>query len=183
MAVWLISLALAGYGDAIGGLPTHAEREMHLWSNLVRVDPLAFQDDYPCSFSSFTSTEQTPHNLSVALPSGGVQRRGTVLRGLVDCGTSAEQQRRGLCVAKASSLPPQPPLLVARVQDAPPRLVVSAGAARGRAALHAPIRIRMRSFASTVPRLMCALKASAIVSSSQSTNAWARLEKCCGPNR
>ena len=60
MAVWLISLALAGYGDAIGGLPTHAEREMHLWSNLVRVDPLAFQDDYPCSFSSFTSTEQTP---------------------------------------------------------------------------------------------------------------------------
>ena len=60
--VWigLMSMALAGYGDPVDGLPSPAEREMHLWTNAVRVDPAAFIDDYPCSFDVFSNTEQTP---------------------------------------------------------------------------------------------------------------------------
>ncbi len=65
MAWWMGTLlaagtALAGYGDASNGLPTHAEREVHFWTNAVRVDPGAFADDYPCSFGSFSSTESSP---------------------------------------------------------------------------------------------------------------------------
>lgn len=61
MMLWLAStLALAGYGDAQGGLPTHAEREVHFWTNAVRVDPGAFAGDYDCSFGSFSSSESSP---------------------------------------------------------------------------------------------------------------------------
>jgi hypothetical protein len=39
--------ARAGYGD-VGddGLPSAAERELHLWTNAARVDPAAFKADY-----------------------------------------------------------------------------------------------------------------------------------------
>ena len=60
MLVLLAAAALAGYGDAVDGLPSPAERELHLWTNAVRVDPEAFIDDYPCSFDSFQDFEQTP---------------------------------------------------------------------------------------------------------------------------
>jgi len=56
----LTTLALAGYGDAVDGRPSHAEREVHFWTNAVRVDPGAFSGDYPCSFSSFSSSESSP---------------------------------------------------------------------------------------------------------------------------
>ncbi len=51
---------LAGYGDAVDGLPTPAEREMHSWTNMVRVDPASFAGDYDCSFESFQASEKTP---------------------------------------------------------------------------------------------------------------------------
>jgi MYXO-CTERM domain-containing protein len=59
MLLFALSPALAGYADAVDGLPTHADRETFLWTNAVRIDPPAFQDDYPCSFSSFSGSEQT----------------------------------------------------------------------------------------------------------------------------
>lgn len=43
------------------GYPSSAERELHLWTNAVRVDPEAFKDVYPCAFTRFTATEQSPH--------------------------------------------------------------------------------------------------------------------------
>ena len=61
--MWWISmmgLALAGYGDAVEGLPSPAERELHLWTNAVRVDPGAFIDHYDCGFDVFSSSEQSP---------------------------------------------------------------------------------------------------------------------------
>jgi len=60
MVFLLSSLALGGYGDAIDGRPSHVEREVHFWTNMVRIDPSAFQGDYPCSFNSFASSEKTP---------------------------------------------------------------------------------------------------------------------------
>jgi len=61
------SLALlatvSGYGDVDpSGHPAWAERDMHLWTNAVRVAPEAFEAEYVrggCSFSRFSSDEQT----------------------------------------------------------------------------------------------------------------------------
>mgnify|MGYP000173616290 CR=1 FL=1 len=60
--MWMLlsSLALGGYGDAIDGRPSHVEREVHFWTNMVRIEPAFFTNDYPCSFNSFSGTEQTP---------------------------------------------------------------------------------------------------------------------------
>ena len=58
MLLFALSPALAGYADAVDGLPTHADRETFLWTNAVRIDPAAFQDDYPCAFASFAPDEQ-----------------------------------------------------------------------------------------------------------------------------
>lgn len=44
------------------GYPSSTERELHLWTNAVRVDPEAFADVYPCSFDGFTATEKVPHD-------------------------------------------------------------------------------------------------------------------------
>lgn len=47
------------------GYPSSAERELHLWTNAVRVDPEAFSAAYQeggCSFESFSSSEQIPHD-------------------------------------------------------------------------------------------------------------------------
>lgn len=63
MLLLALSSALAGYADAVDGLPTHAERETFLWTNAVRVDPSAFQADYPCSFASFSASERQPKSL------------------------------------------------------------------------------------------------------------------------
>ena len=53
-------LAFAGYGDPVDGVPNAWERELHLWTNAVRVEPEAFADLYPCDYDSFTANEQTP---------------------------------------------------------------------------------------------------------------------------
>ncbi|MBX2802197.1 MAG: CAP domain-containing protein [Myxococcales bacterium] len=52
--------AHAGYGDPVDGRPNHPERELHLWTNAVRVDPVAFEDDYPCGMGDFTAIERSP---------------------------------------------------------------------------------------------------------------------------
>ncbi len=44
------------------GYPSAAERELHLWTNAVRVDPGAFEGDYPCGMGSFTDNESSPHD-------------------------------------------------------------------------------------------------------------------------
>jgi hypothetical protein len=60
--MWMLlsSLALGGYGDAIEGRPSHIEREVHFWTNMVRIDPSYFSEEYDCSFNSFSSGEKTP---------------------------------------------------------------------------------------------------------------------------
>ena len=63
--VWLyfMSLASAGYGDPVQGLPAPSEREIHMWTNAVRLDPQAFDSEYRrggCSFSQFESDEKSP---------------------------------------------------------------------------------------------------------------------------
>lgn len=63
MLLVLLAAALAGYGDARDGLPSHAERHVHLWTNAVRVDPAAWQDDYGdgvSCWSDFTRDERQP---------------------------------------------------------------------------------------------------------------------------
>ena len=61
--LWLyfISLAAAGYGDPVDGLPSLSERELHMWTNAVRVDPQAFDNEFrrgECSYSEFKPAEK-----------------------------------------------------------------------------------------------------------------------------
>jgi hypothetical protein len=54
--------AFAGYGD-VGeeGKPSWAERDVHMWTNAIRVDPEAFDEDYRaggCSFEGFLGAEK-----------------------------------------------------------------------------------------------------------------------------
>jgi MYXO-CTERM domain-containing protein len=55
---------VSGYGDAPDGFPSWEERELHLYTNAVRVDPEAFEEEYNdggCSFyEDFSADEQTP---------------------------------------------------------------------------------------------------------------------------
>lgn len=65
MIAVLLATALAGYGDARGGLPSHAEREVHHWTNAVRVDPEHFRTSYvkvrngASCWDDFTREEKT----------------------------------------------------------------------------------------------------------------------------
>jgi len=58
-----MNTAMGGYGDPTNGYPNHTEREVHLWTDAVRVEPEAFESDYQaggCSFySDFTDDEMT----------------------------------------------------------------------------------------------------------------------------
>ena len=67
--VWLLALgkvALAGYGDvAPGDYPNWEEREVHIWTNMVQVDPEEFfgpgnEWGASCGFADFSPDEQTP---------------------------------------------------------------------------------------------------------------------------
>lgn len=64
--------AHAGYGDVdADGLPSWEERDLHIWTNAVRVEPEAFASEYAaggCSFDSFLPAEQ------VRLPPLGYDR-------------------------------------------------------------------------------------------------------------
>ena len=62
--IWILTVvaALAGYGDAVDGLPSHSERELHMWTNVARVAPQDFESSYTrggCSVGAFTAQEQT----------------------------------------------------------------------------------------------------------------------------
>ena len=66
--------AVSGYGDVDeDGYPSWSERAMHLYTNMVRVDPEAFESDYiagGCDLSVFTDDERTaktPLYFNVAL--------------------------------------------------------------------------------------------------------------------
>jgi hypothetical protein len=55
-------VAFAGYGDPEDGYPSHAEREVVLWTNAARVAPDAFTADYRsggCSTRDFSRDELT----------------------------------------------------------------------------------------------------------------------------
>ncbi len=60
MSVMLFASALAGYLDPVEGRPTWDQRALHTWTNLTRVDPTAWANDYSCSTSSFSSSERSP---------------------------------------------------------------------------------------------------------------------------
>ena len=68
----MLAPAIAGYGDVDEfGLPSWAERDLHIWTNAVRVDPEAFSADYEaggCSFDNFQPSEK------VKLPPLGYDR-------------------------------------------------------------------------------------------------------------
>lgn len=67
MWVLLIVSAFAGYGDAVDGHPNRAEREVHLWTNGVRIAPRAYAEDYGYGGGScyddakFTAAQKKPH--------------------------------------------------------------------------------------------------------------------------
>ena len=44
------------------GFPSADEREIHMWTNAVRIDPEAFEQDYPCGMGSFSDSESSPHD-------------------------------------------------------------------------------------------------------------------------
>jgi len=65
--LWLnILTAAAGYGDVSNGdYPNWAERDVHIWTNTVRVDPEEFFGigsdwDPACDFSEFQASEKNP---------------------------------------------------------------------------------------------------------------------------
>nr|ADI17217.1 uncharacterized protein with scp/pr1 domains [uncultured delta proteobacterium HF0070_10I02] len=67
MLLWVLSFpAVAGYGDVtVDGYPSWAERDVHLWTNVVRVDPSAFfgpgaPDSRPCDLDDFVGDESVP---------------------------------------------------------------------------------------------------------------------------
>ncbi len=73
MLLWLISLsAIAGYGEIViaedgEAYPSWLERDVHMWTNMVRVDPDAFFGPdsswtTPCGIEDFTASESTPKN-------------------------------------------------------------------------------------------------------------------------
>ena len=71
MLLWAISLtALGGYGSIViaddgDAYPSWQERDVHMWTNIVRVDPEAFfgRDsiwETPCDIDEFQTSETTP---------------------------------------------------------------------------------------------------------------------------
>ena len=67
MFLWLFSIpAMAGYGDiSSDGYPSWAERDVHLWTNIVRVDPDAFFGpespvQHACDIDDFVGDEAIP---------------------------------------------------------------------------------------------------------------------------
>ncbi len=70
----ILMATISGYGDVdADGYPSWSERALHLYTNMIRVDPEAFEADYivgGCDLSVFTEDERTakpPLYLSVAL--------------------------------------------------------------------------------------------------------------------
>ncbi len=53
-------IAATGYGEISDGQPTWEQRELHTYTNLVRVEPEAWEAEYDCRMSDFTLGERTP---------------------------------------------------------------------------------------------------------------------------
>jgi len=53
-------LSLMNYGEVVDNQPTYGQRALHTYTNIVRVDPMAWQDEYPCNTNSWTADERTP---------------------------------------------------------------------------------------------------------------------------
>jgi hypothetical protein len=73
MLLWLISMsAFADYGEIIiaddgEAYPSWLERDVHMWTNMMRVDPVAFfgpesEWTLPCDLDDFETDEKTPKN-------------------------------------------------------------------------------------------------------------------------
>jgi hypothetical protein len=66
----LLLSMVSGYGDIDEeGYPSWSERDVHLWTNAVRVDPTAFDDDYAnasgggCTSADFDADQLEPRSL------------------------------------------------------------------------------------------------------------------------
>ncbi len=61
----LITVAFAGYGDAVDGRPNRMEREVHLWTNAVRISPDSFRADFGGDkhncYAEFLPEQTVPH--------------------------------------------------------------------------------------------------------------------------
>lgn len=58
---WLLSMgAMAGYGDAVDGFPSPAERALHAWTNAMRMDPDAFASSYRCPIDGWPAGDRIP---------------------------------------------------------------------------------------------------------------------------
>ncbi len=53
------AMAITGYGEVQDGQPNWQQRELQVYTNMVRVDPESWSGEYPCSLSEFTSEERT----------------------------------------------------------------------------------------------------------------------------
>jgi len=57
---YITAMAITGYGEVQDGQPSWAQRELHVYTNMVRVDPESWSAEYACSLSEFTSAEREP---------------------------------------------------------------------------------------------------------------------------
>ncbi len=55
----VVTMAVLGYGEVQEGRPTWSQRELHTYTNMVRVDPMAWSATYGCATTAFTSAERT----------------------------------------------------------------------------------------------------------------------------
>ena len=63
LTILLLNTAAASYGQIESGYPNWGERSLHRWTNAVRVDPLGFEDEYPCDAATFSESERSPQGL------------------------------------------------------------------------------------------------------------------------
>ena len=52
-------LSLVSYGEVEDGQPSYDQRELHTYTNLIRVDPLHWEADYGCETTDWTDNERT----------------------------------------------------------------------------------------------------------------------------
>ena len=59
----LLLTVVSGYGDVDqDGYPSYEERDVHMWTNIIRADPEAFRSQYGC-WSDFSSDEKKSKNV------------------------------------------------------------------------------------------------------------------------
>ena len=52
-------LAIMNYGEVVSGQPSYGQRSLHTFTNMIRVDPMAWKSEYPCNSNSWSSSERS----------------------------------------------------------------------------------------------------------------------------